>query len=88
MPQPMKTQDAMPYDHTMVIVRDGSGYELLYYNRLMGVSKVGPRLQRSGDFPDLPTKAPTYADAEQLREKWQAWLDKTKIITRRKGAKG
>lgn len=84
----MKTQDAMPYDHSAVIVRDGdSGYEVLYYNRLIGVAKIGPRLKRSGNFPDMPTKASTYSEADGLREKWQAWLDETKIITRRKGAR-
>ena len=79
--------DAMNYDHSIVIVKDGTGFELLYFNRLMGTSKIGPRLARAKGLPTLPTKAPTFSEAESLRERWQMWLDETKIITRRKGSK-
>jgi hypothetical protein len=80
--------DAMPYDHSIVIVKnDNRGYELLYFNRLMGCSKIGVRLGRGEGIPDLPTKSPTRSGAEQLREKWQAWVDQTNIITRRKGSR-
>lgn len=79
--------DAMNYDHSIVIVRDGTGFELLYFNRLMGTSKIGPRLARAKGLPKLSTNAPTYSEAESLRERWQMWLDETKIITRRKGSK-
>jgi hypothetical protein len=80
--------DAMPYDHSIVIVKDDNrGYELLYFNRLMGCSKIGARLGRGEGIPDLPTKSPTRSGAEQLREKWQAWVDQTNIITRRKGSR-
>jgi len=79
---------AKDYDDSIVVVKDGpSGYEMLYFNRLMGSSKIGPRLGRKNGLPNLPTKAENWSEAIELRGKWQAWLDETQIISQRKGQK-
>ena len=82
----MKNVKAPQYDDTIVIVKDGMGWELRYFNRAMGCFPLGPRLARGQEgLPDIPKTAETYSTAQALRDKWQEWLDKTQIISKRKG---
>ena len=83
----MKNVKPPEVDDTIVIVRDGDGFELRYFNRLLGCSPIGPRLARGEGLPELPVSASTFALANDLRERWQVWLDKTQIVSKRKGRK-
>ena len=74
-------------DRTIIVVKDGDGWELRTWNRFMGDRPIGLRLARRDDLPDLPTKASTYSNADQLRQRWQAWLDKQDIKGRRRNKK-
>ena len=72
-------------DRTIIVVKKGDGFELRTWNRFSGDSPIGPRLSRQDSYPDLPTKASTYSSADQLRQRWQSWLDRQEVKTKRKG---
>ena len=72
-------------DRTIIIVKDGDGFEFRVWNRFLGDSAIGPRLSRKEPLPNLPTKTATYQTAIDLQNKWQAWLDSQPNHGRRKG---
>ena len=77
--------DAMNYDHSIVVVKDGTGFELLYFNRLMGTSKIGPRLARAKGLPTLPTKAPTFRRLKASVSDGKCGWMKPKLLHAEKG---
>ena len=74
-------------DRSIIIVKDGNGYELRVWNRLLGDAPLGARLGRKDGFPQLPRKASTYQSALGLVQQWQTWLDAQPITGRGKGRK-
>lgn len=62
-------------DETIIVVRKNEQWELLHWNRILGHSKIGPRLTRNEPLPDLPTAASTRMEAMELASQWQAWLE-------------
>ena len=52
---------------------DGFGYDIRFYNQIMGDMPIGNRLSK-GDLPNIARKADTLEEAELLCEKWQIWL--------------
>jgi hypothetical protein len=74
-------------DRSVIVVRDGDGFELRVWNRFTGDGPIGVRLTRKSDLPDLPTKSNSYSTALDLQERWQQWLDENPLSTRKKGRK-
>lgn len=82
----MKTAKPPPpsADRTIIIVRDGEGWELRVWNRYLGDGPIGTRLCRKGDLPNLDVKTPSYSTALDLQQRWQAWLDDNPLSSRNK----
>jgi hypothetical protein len=74
-------------DRSIIVVKDGDGYELRVWNRLLGDAPIGARLARKDGMPSLPTKVATFQTALGLVEGWQKWLDAQPITGRGKGRK-
>lgn len=74
-------------DRTIIIVKDGSGYEFRVWNRLLGDAPIGARLARKDGLPSLPRKVQTFQTALGLIEGWQKWLDAQPITGRGRGRK-
>ena len=72
-------------DRTIIIVKDGDGFEMRVWNRLTGDGPIGMRLARKDGLPNLPVKTSTFNDALQLLDRWQAWLNAQPITGRGKG---
>lgn len=53
--------------------RDGFGYDVRFYNQIMGDQPIGNRLSK-GNLPEIARKADTLEDAELLCREWQNWL--------------
>jgi len=64
-----------PQDCTIIVVKKEQQWELLHWNRMLGHSKIGPRLARKDPLPNLPTSASTRMEAMDLADQWQAWLE-------------
>lgn len=69
-------------DRSIIVVKDGGGYELRVWNRLLGDAPIGARLARKDGMPNLPTKAQTFQTAIGLLQQWQKWLDSQPITGR------
>lgn len=52
---------------------DGFGYEVRFYNQIMGDTPIGKRLSK-GNLPEIARKADTIEEAELLCKEWQKWL--------------
>ena len=61
-------------DESVIIVCMGKGYELRYWNRVMGDTPLGPRLTRKDPYPSFPTKTETRMEAEEYQRRWEQWL--------------
>lgn len=72
-------------DRTIIIVKDGDGYEFRVWNRYLGDRPIGTRLARKDGLPDLPIKVETFQTALQLLERWQAWLNAQPVTGRGRG---
>lgn len=71
-------------DRTVIIVRDGDGWELRVWNRFTGDGPIGARLCRKGSLPELDIKTPSHSMALDLQKRWQAWLDDNPLSNRNK----
>ena len=71
-------------DRTVIIVRDGDGWELRVWNRLTGDGPIGARLCRKGSLPELDIKTKSHSSALDLQKRWQAWLDDNPLSSRNK----
>ena len=74
-------------DRTIIVVKDGDGYEFRIWNRLLGDAPIGARLARKDGLPTLPRKVQTFQTALGLIEGWQKWLDDQPITGRGRGRK-
>ena len=83
----MKGVSAPNPDRSIIVVKDGDGYELRVWNRLLGDAPIGARLARKNGLPDLPIKATNFQTAIDLQTRWQAWLDDNPLSGRKKGRK-
>lgn len=72
-------------DRSIIIVKDGDGYEFRVWNRYLGDAPIGARLSRKSGLPNLPTKAGTFHTAIDILPRWQAWLDEQPNPGRKKG---
>lgn len=53
--------------------KDGFGYDVRFYNQIMGDTPIGNRLSK-GSLPEIARKADTLEEAELLCKEWQTWL--------------
>ena len=74
-------------DRSIIVVKDGEGFELRVWNRFMGDAPIGVRLSRKTSLPDLPTKSSSYQSALDLQSRWQKWLDENPLSGRKRGKK-
>lgn len=72
-------------DRTIIIVKDGDGFEFRVWNRYLGDAPIGARLSRKDGLPNLPTKTATFQSALDIQNRWQSWLDAQPNHGRRKG---
>lgn len=72
-------------DRSIIIVKDGDGYEFRIWNRYLGDRPIGTRLARKNRLPDLPVKVETFQTALQLLERWQLWLNAQPVTGRGRG---
>jgi len=75
-------------DRSIIVVKDGDGYEFRIWNRYLGDRPIGSRLARKEGLPNLPTRVETFQTATQLLERWQSWLNAQPITGRGRGKKG
>ena len=66
-------------DRTVIIVRDGDGWELRVWNRLTGDGPIGARLCRKGSLPELDIKTPSHSMALDLQKRWQSMARRQSI---------
>jgi hypothetical protein len=83
----MKTAPKVNSDRTVIVVKDGDGWEIRVWNRFTGDGPIGSRLCRKGSLPNLQTKSNSYSAALDLQSRWQAWLDENPLSSRKKGRK-
>lgn len=74
-------------DRSIIVVKDGDGFELRVWNRFTGDGPIGVRLARKSSLPDLPTKSSSHQSALDLQIRWQKWLDENPLSSRKKGRK-
>jgi len=65
-----------PMDESIIVVRKKDEWELMYWSRFLGHSRIGPRLARKDPLPSVPTTAATRMEAMDFADQWQQWLDK------------
>jgi hypothetical protein len=83
----MKGVSKASADRSIIVVKDGDGFELRVWNRFTGDGPIGVRLTRKHDLPELPTKTSSYQSALDLQQRWQSWLDDNPLSGRKKGRK-
>ena len=83
----MKGVSAPSPDRSIIVVKDGDGYELRVWNRMLGDAPIGARLARRDGLPDLPIKASNFHTAIDLQTRWQQWLDNNPLSNRKKKGK-
>ena len=69
-------------DRSIIVVKDGDGFELRVWNRFLGDAPIGMRLERKDPLPDLPVKSTSFQGALDLQKRWQGWLDVQPITGR------
>lgn len=72
-------------DRSIIVVKDGDGYEFRIWNRYIGDRPIGSRLARKEELPNLPTRVDTFQTAIQLLDRWQSWLNAQPITGRGRG---
>ena len=68
-------------------VPEGDGVAVKYYSEIMGFQKIGAKLAKNGNLPEIPKYADKMEEALILLEKWNKWLKEESIHssgTRRK----
>lgn len=75
----MRGVKAPDYIREIRALEEGDGVALKYYSEIMGYQKIGLKLSKTGNLPNIPTKADKMAEATLLCEEWNKWL-KTESI--------
>ena len=83
----MKGVSKASADRSIIVVKNGDGFELRVWNRFTGDGPIGVRLTRKSSLPELPTKTSSYQSALDLQQRWQSWLDDNPLSGRKKGRK-
>ena len=60
-------------------VPEGDGVAVKYFSEVMGFQKIGAKLSKNGNLPEIPKYADKMEDALILLEKWNKWLKEESI---------